>query len=212
MPARRFNLLRPTSPPSSRKPVRTFQEYCRTLALGTLHADATNWLHCSNRPRNLAPVLPGKAGSGLGLTPATLTATPAFWPSWAGALPVVQHQPPALPTLLFEQLAAQPIPTPHIQAAQQARAHLQQHARDPAACGALANSRPPPCARHGSNSSRQQPRLDSQKPGPRCKTPGGPWETQTEPCLTPNPGHLPTEHWVSSCPVGGGHLCLNSRL
>jgi len=81
---------------------------------------------------------------GLGLVSASHLATPAYWASWADALPVLHCQAPQVTTTilhLFEQFATAP---PHIQAAHAARQTIFEHGWEPPSWQQLTVQQPPP--------------------------------------------------------------------
>lgn len=84
---------------------------------------------------------------GLGLYPASHAAAPAFWASWADALPVLQQQAPAFAATLQHQLAHHS-DVPHLQAAQQARECLEQQGWNPPTWDELLSGSTPSQAPH----------------------------------------------------------------
>ena len=71
-------------------------------------------------------------------------ATPAYWASWADALPVLDRQAPQVTTTIldpFEQPATAP---PHIQAAHAARQKIFEHGWEPPSWQQLTVQQPPP--------------------------------------------------------------------
>ena len=84
------------------------------------------------------------AMGGLGLMSAALLASPAYWASWADALPVLHRQAPQVATVIlqhFEQPATAPA---HIQAAQAARQSIQEQGWEPPSWRQLLAQQPPP--------------------------------------------------------------------
>ena len=92
---------------------------------------------------------------GLGLTPASLTATPAFWASWADALPVLHRQAASVTQSILQQLAHPEQAPAHIQAATNAAAMLQQEGWEPPAWHTLTNTQPPPTPSDGTEGPTQ---------------------------------------------------------
>ena len=71
------------------------------------------------------------AMGGLGLMSATHLAAPAYWVSWADAMPVLQQQTPAVAETILQLFADPAQAPPHIQAAQAARQAIQEQGWDP---------------------------------------------------------------------------------
>ena len=83
------------------------------------------------------------AMGGLGLMSATHLAAPAFWASWADAIPVLHRQTPAVADAIL-QLFTDPAQAPaHIQAAQAARQTIQEQGWEPPTWPQLREAQPP---------------------------------------------------------------------
>ena len=80
---------------------------------------------------------------GLGLTSASILATPAYWASWADALQVLGRQAPQQAATLLHQFQSEE-PPPSIREAAEAAAQLQQHGFEPPAWDQLMNNQPVP--------------------------------------------------------------------
>ena len=80
---------------------------------------------------------------GLGLTSASILATPAYWASWADALQVLGRQAPQQAATLLHQFQSEE-PPPSIREAAEAAAQLQQHGFEPPAWDQLMNNPPVP--------------------------------------------------------------------
>ena len=84
------------------------------------------------------------AMGGLGLISAALLASPAYWASWADAIPVLHRQAPQVATVILQHFK-QPATAPaHIQAAQAARQSIQEQGWEPPSWRQLLAQQPPP--------------------------------------------------------------------
>ena len=83
------------------------------------------------------------AMGGLGLMSASHLAVPAFWASWADAVPVLHRQTPAVATAILEMFAAPAAAPPHVQAALDTRQAIAEQGWEPPTWQQLIEAQPP---------------------------------------------------------------------
>ena len=81
---------------------------------------------------------------GLGLSSASVLATPAYWASWADTLPVLAQQAPQLTRSFLLQLQQPSSATPSLHSAIQTAQRLEQHGWQPPTWNAIVEGEPPP--------------------------------------------------------------------